>query len=201
MNIVIINIYKVHTFHTVWFLHIFWCYRHMINWGERYNLLPLLSAKRLHQQVFTPIADFLQKYSHQSSRWSYLELVPGCVAPLVGGFLITDRGLWREELAFCVTSCSILFRMATSSPFLSFCCWITCAFLGAMILPKVKITKYITQKAVTSIINTSISLRGEQQHHRQHAGVTLLTCFVYENSVELGPVTQLVLCLLIARNH
>lgn len=45
----------------------------------------------------------------------YLELVPG--VPLSSGPRTTLSGLWRDELAFWVTSCSILFLMATSRPF------------------------------------------------------------------------------------
>lgn len=51
---------------------------------------------------------------------SYLELVPGWVSPglpLRSAPLTTLSGLWRDKLAFWVTSCSILFLMATSRPF------------------------------------------------------------------------------------
>lgn len=50
---------------------------------------------------------------------SYFVLVPGRAAPalpLLSGPLTTLSGLWRDELAFWVTSCSILFLMATSRP-------------------------------------------------------------------------------------
>lgn len=38
------------------------------------------------------------------------------VLPLLSGRLTTFSGLWRDELAFWVTSCSILFLIATSRP-------------------------------------------------------------------------------------
>lgn len=50
----------------------------------------------------------------------YLELVPGWAAPsgspLPSAPLTTLSGLWRHKLALWVTSCSILFLMATSKP-------------------------------------------------------------------------------------
>lgn len=64
-------------------------------------------------------SDILRPAGVQLCIRSYLELVPGRAAPglaLPSGPLTTLSGLWRDKLAFWVTSCSILFLMATSRP-------------------------------------------------------------------------------------
>lgn len=69
---------------------------------------------------------------------AYLELVPGMPSPglrLRSAPLTKLSGLWRVKLAFWVTSFSMLFLMAISRTFFSFCCSTTWAFLGAMALP------------------------------------------------------------------
>lgn len=75
--------------------------------------------KKMRENVFVVVFSLFSQSLCSRALRSYFVLVPGRAAPalpLLSGPLTTLSGLWRDELAFWVTSCSILFLMATSRP-------------------------------------------------------------------------------------